>query len=281
MSSPDITQFLPLVLKSGKIALQWQNHLTKTFKSDKSIVTQADQEVEELIIRTITGENPEWMVLGEETSGAQNPDFVEKAARGICFVVDPIDGTAPYANGLPTWGVSLGLMENGILTQGIIYLPALGEIFYTKAGKSWLARVDHARSAPVMDEPEALPPAPTDIPRGKMLALSQRVAKRGHYALEAPFQMTGSSVFALAKVAQGCYGAYAAQLHLWDFAAGWPLLKNLGYRMENRKSPGEPDLFGQILKGAGSDKPWHTRDTLVFGPAPEMERLKKGMDEGL
>ena len=51
--------------------------------------------------------------------------------NGATWVVDPIDGTAPYANHLPTWGISIGLMKNGAFTDGAVFLPRTAELYIT------------------------------------------------------------------------------------------------------------------------------------------------------
>ena len=281
MAFEEITTLIPLALESGKIALNYQDKLKLSFKPDRSVVTQADKEVEDLIIRHVKALNPSYQVLGEETSGDQNKDFFFSALNGTCFVVDPIDGTAPYSNRLPTWGVSIGVMEEGELTQGIIYLAGLGEIFFTQGTESFMAKVSNPESDPVLGEKIPLLPAPKTLAPGQMIALSQRIARRGTYELNYPFQMTGSTVFALAKMAQGCYGAYSAQLCLWDYAAGWPILKNLGYALEFQNLAGELPSLDKVLKGPGNTSPWNTRDTLIFAPPGIISDIRSGMNENL
>jgi myo-inositol-1(or 4)-monophosphatase len=62
--------------------------------------------------------------VAEESGGDyQNQEFV--------WVIDPIDGTRVFIDGLPLWCISLGLLKEGEAYRGVIYLPVVNEIFYT------------------------------------------------------------------------------------------------------------------------------------------------------
>ena len=86
------------------------------------MVSKADREVEDLIRARLTTEFPEDAQLGEEHG-------LSSGTSGLTWVVDPIDGTAPYLNGLPGWCVSIGLVDDSGPLLGVIFAPELNEMY--------------------------------------------------------------------------------------------------------------------------------------------------------
>lgn len=85
----------------------------------KNIVTQADV-LSEKIIREHLTRVPDFAIIGEE--GTDVP-----GERGT-FYVDPLDGTIPFAAAMPTYAVSIGLVQNNVPTHGVLYYPADREL---------------------------------------------------------------------------------------------------------------------------------------------------------
>ena len=87
-------------------------------------------------MRTIIANKlPKHQVLGEEFGGPQEP------SDGPLWVLDPIDGTASFAVGLPIFGTLIGFVENGEPTVGVVHFPAMGETVYAARGKGCWVRV--------------------------------------------------------------------------------------------------------------------------------------------
>lgn len=87
-------------------------------KADRSLVTTADREAE-LAFRTLARElTPQAGVLGEEFG-------LEREEAPLRWVIDPVDGTAEFAAGLPVWGTIIGLFWRGEPLLGVIDHPAL------------------------------------------------------------------------------------------------------------------------------------------------------------
>ena len=134
-------------------------------KSDSSPVTIADQETEKLIRQIIADTFPQHGFYGEET-GQTNID------QDWTWVVDPIDGTASFATGKPTFGTLIALCYQGIPQLGIIDHAALderwigirgkqttynGKAVKTNAQKTTLAEVAAYVTSPRMFDEETLP----------------------------------------------------------------------------------------------------------------------------
>lgn len=86
-------------------------------KGESEFVTQADRRVEQFIRQRLEALLPTDAVMGEEMGGDSASAF---------WSIDPIDGTANFLRGSPLWGVSLGYVDNGESTVGVICYPALG-----------------------------------------------------------------------------------------------------------------------------------------------------------
>ncbi len=90
-------------------------------KPDKTIVTQADREAEQLIRDRIRSRFPGHGVIGEEF-GAENKD------AEFVWVIDPIDGTISFASGVPLFGTLIGLLFQGEPILGCIHQPVTGSL---------------------------------------------------------------------------------------------------------------------------------------------------------
>jgi histidinol phosphatase-like enzyme (inositol monophosphatase family) len=112
-------------------------------KADGTPVTIADREAERLIRRRLAERLPGDGVVGEEF-GDERGD----AAR--IWWVDPIDGTQAFARGVPLYGTMLGLEVEGDPALGVVYLPALGEIYFGArgAGAWWVPRLPRFEDDP-------------------------------------------------------------------------------------------------------------------------------------
>ena len=98
-------------------------------KPDRSPVTEADQAVERALAGFVKARFPTARFFGEEHGGDA------QSARGLRFVVDPIDGTRAFMRGLPTWSILVGLELDGEPVAGVAYMPAAGDLFSAVRGE--------------------------------------------------------------------------------------------------------------------------------------------------
>ncbi len=96
-------------------------------RNDKA--TSADLAAESFIVKKIRREFPDSLILSEE-SYAQHD-----LSHGSLFVIDPIDGTHNFIQGIPLWGVSVAHYSDGKPTAGGIYLVPQKELYYAEKGK--------------------------------------------------------------------------------------------------------------------------------------------------
>lgn len=100
-------------------------------KPDHSFVTRMDRTIEARLRAMIEAEYPDHGIIGEE-------DGTLRAGASHVWVIDPIDGTAPFITGIPVWGTLIALAIDGVPRLGIIDTPAAGARWLGVAGRATL-----------------------------------------------------------------------------------------------------------------------------------------------
>jgi histidinol-phosphatase len=129
--------FLSTALEAARAAADvikryYQRNLEVTIKSDKSPVTQADVETEQVIRSILSKKFPQHGFYGEETGqSALDAEYL--------WLVDPIDGTKAFVREYPMFSTQIALMHRGQLILGVSSAPVYGEVAYAEAGQgAWL-----------------------------------------------------------------------------------------------------------------------------------------------
>src|SRR5260221_1600970 len=104
-----------LARDAGKLAHRAFGTSATTMEGRQDVVTAMDREVERFIRGAIAARFRHDAVIGEEEGGSDGDKL---------WLIDPIDGTANYARGLPRYCVSIGYLERGVPTLGAIYDPS-------------------------------------------------------------------------------------------------------------------------------------------------------------
>ncbi len=113
---------------AGVIMLKYYGKQPKeTIKDDKTIVTIADQEINDLIISRVHEKYPDHDIDGEEASHKANQS-------SYVWVCDPIDGTNPFAMEIPISVFSLALVKNGESLVGVVYDPFNKKLYSAQKG---------------------------------------------------------------------------------------------------------------------------------------------------
>ena len=92
-----------------------------------NLVTEADHAAEKAIIEVIQRDFPDHFILSEETGEIP-------ATSDYKWIIDPIDGTVNFANGIPLCCVSIGLEKSGEMILGAVYNPILREFYFAQKG---------------------------------------------------------------------------------------------------------------------------------------------------
>ena len=207
------------------------------FKSAKDVVTEVDHLSEALILDAIRAAFPGDALLAEETgehhaAGGQAPT----SGIGRVWIVDPLDGTINYANGIPFWCVSIALAVEGRPVVGVIHDPVRHETFATSIDGP--ARLSAALERGGADISVSVKEQLSDFVISLHLA-GRSVATRAR-ALRKVIRVSrnmGSAALALAYVANGRFDAFVQQggLSTWDVAAAGLIAERAGATVTNLK----------------------------------------------
>lgn len=105
-----------------------------TEKSDGSLVTQADLQIQSSLADQLEKRWPGIELLGEEMSEADQAAVVNGSSERF-WCLDPLDGTGNFTNGIPFFAVSLALIEHNEIVLGVVYDPSRNECFSAIDGK--------------------------------------------------------------------------------------------------------------------------------------------------
>ena len=187
-------------------------------KGVHDVVTEMDAEVERFIRAAIERRYPGDAILGEEEGGGVHGDRV--------WIVDPIDGTANYARGIPHYCVSIGYVERGVPTIGVLHDPSHDWLYAAAIGEGAWCDGRRLEASACGDARAATVECGWSTRRSTAdyLALVGRVMQAG-----CAIRRAGSGALGLADVAAGRVEAYC-ELHInaWDCAAGIVLVREAG-----------------------------------------------------
>lgn len=111
-----------LAKKAGEIIRQnFRAGMSKTWKKDGSPLTETDNIINRLVLDEVHRTYPSHTVLAEEESDSSHGENV--------WVCDPLDGTIPFAHGIPTCAFSLALIKKGITKVGVVYDPIMDRLY--------------------------------------------------------------------------------------------------------------------------------------------------------
>ena len=219
----DIEQLKELVITASNTELLPRfNSVTRNYKADGSIVTEADLIMQDCLTKVLQSAYPDIGLLGEEMSAEKQQTLLSSGKPLWCL--DPVDGTSNFAAGMPYFSVSLALIENGQVIFGLVYDPVRNECFTAQVGqgatlngqtltsvhgdlslKQSIALIDFKRLTP-----ELATKLVTEIPYGSQRSL-------GSIALE------------LCWIAAGRGHIYLhGKQQLWDYAAAQLILSEAG-----------------------------------------------------
>ncbi len=114
--------------QAGRITLRYyQAGVQPEWKADESPVTVADREAEQKIRQLLERHFPGDGIVGEEYGQ-------QEGTTGYRWLVDPIDGTKAFVQGVPLYGVLIGIETPRAVEAGVVLLPALGEMIWAASG---------------------------------------------------------------------------------------------------------------------------------------------------
>ncbi|MDJ0958917.1 MAG: inositol monophosphatase family protein [Arenicellales bacterium] len=139
MSLPDITILTDIVIAAAQQELVPRFRQVKpSYKDDESILTEADQAMDRHLKHELSQRWPDFPFLSEEMPRHKQRRLLQHADQPL-WCLDPLDGSRNFAFGLPSFTVSLALIDRREPVIGVIYDPILDECFHAGKGQgAWL-----------------------------------------------------------------------------------------------------------------------------------------------
>lgn len=205
---------------AGEVGEQLLDHFSGVreakLKEDGTLVTQADVEADRLVADAIRERYPYHDIVSEEL------DTLYGGAPW-CWVIDPLDGTTNFAQGIPIWGISIALAYHGWPVMGVIDFPVLGARYHAVRGAGAFGN----------GEPIAVMRAVglTDSRRmqNEIFAVCSRTIRRFRPDVPMKPRIIGSAAYNFCLTAAGVsLASLDVTPKAWDMAAGWLLVREAG-----------------------------------------------------
>ena len=208
--------------EAGRIQMEHFGHSHPVqYKGDFNPVTEIDNACDRAITRMILDAFPDHDILTEESP------FEGKGSLWK-WIVDPLDGTTNYFRGFSVFAVSIGLEVDGEVTAGVVYYPALDELFHAEKGEGAFLNGNRIFVSRVNDLNQGFlcTGFPYNVRAHADLYLNYfRQFIMRSFAIRRP----GSAAIDLCYVAAGKFdGFWELKLHPWDVAAGSLLITEAG-----------------------------------------------------
>lgn len=246
---------LEMAKMAGDILLKYfrQDNLESETKQNAfDVVTIADKESDKYIRQYISTNFPEHGIITEE-SGKDHYD------REWRWVIDPLDGTSNFNNGLPVFSVSIALKHNGETVLGVVYAPYLHELFHAVKGEGAYLNGKRIRCSAITSLETAM--VATGMPYDRAVNPDNNLREiENVVCLVRGTRRFGSAAIDLSYTAAGFLDAYwELNLNEWDVAAGILIAEEAGAIVESIRadrnysilasSPGIRDEFHRALTG--------------------------------
>jgi myo-inositol-1(or 4)-monophosphatase len=228
-------------------ALVWRE------KSATDFVSEIDMSAEAQIIEILTARVPGAAILAEETASTLAP---ECRARGVTFVIDPLDGTTNFLHGVHEYAVSIAaLVDNELAAGVVVHVPRDEWYTATRGGGAWC---DGARiGVSTIDAPDRALIA-TGFPYKGGHDIETYLGQMGRLMTHtAGLRRPGSASLDLAGVACGRFdGFWENSLAPWDIAAGILIAREAGAVVTDLQGAPCPVDHTAILAANPPMHPW-------------------------
>lgn len=239
----------------GEILLKEFGKLRRSqidLKGTGDYVTELDRRSEDAIIQRIKANFPDHVIQAEESG-------IEDRKSLYCWLIDPLDGTANYVQGISMFGVSVAVLKEGEVVIGVVFYPDRNELFWAEKGRGAFLNGMRIQVSSKKDIAYAM--LASGFPwRSKMYLDSYMASFKELFLKAAGIRRMGAAAIDLAYTACGRFdGFWEMKLNPWDIAAGILLVQEAGgvvsdFRGENgymdsgNVVAGTPEIYGQILE---------------------------------
>tara|TARA_A100001015_G_scaffold220451_1_gene248078 strand:+ start:418 stop:1215 length:798 start_codon:yes stop_codon:yes gene_type:complete len=225
LNSPQINLITKACIKASRSLIRdfgEIENLQVSAKGPGDFVTSADKRTEKILIGELQKAHPDYGIVTEETG------IINKSNMNNRWIIDPIDGTMNFMNGIPQFAISIGYEEKGEIKCGVIFNPIMNEMFYAEKGNGAYLNNSRIRVSNKKKIKDAI--IVTGGPKGaskikdkiffEYINISKNVSNVRKY---------GSAALDMSYVACGRFDGYwQREINYWDIAAGIIILKEAG-----------------------------------------------------
>ncbi len=225
LNSPQINLITRACMKASRSLIRDFGEIENLQVSEKGpgdFVTSADKRTEKILIEELQKAHPEYGIITEEAG------VINKSNTKNRWIIDPIDGTMNFLNGVPQFAISVGYEEDKEIKCGVIFNPIMDEMFCAEKGNGAYLNNARIRVSNKKKIKDAL--LVTGGPKGaskiKDKIFSEYINISKNVSNVRKF---GSAALDMAYVACGRFDGYwQRELNYWDVAAGIIILKEAG-----------------------------------------------------
>ena len=233
LDSPHINIITKACMKAARSLIRDFGEIENLQISSKApgdFVSSADKRTEKILISELQKAHPEYGIITEE-SGIINKNNIKNR-----WIIDPIDGTMYFLNGLPQFAISIGYEEENEIKCGVIFNPVTNEMFCAEKGNGAYLNNSRIRVSKKKHIQDSLlvtgGPKQTSKIKNQIFLEYSEVSKK-----VSNVRKFGSAALDMAYVACGRFDGYwQRELNYWDIAAGVVIVKEAG---------GFVDFFGE------------------------------------
>ena len=225
LNSPQINLITKACMKASRSLIRDFGEIENLQVSSKApgdFVTSADKRTEKIIIEELLKAHPNYGIISEEAG------YINKSNKNNRWIIDPIDGTMNFLNGIPQFAISVAYEEENEVKCGIIFNPVTNEMFSAEKGSGAYLNNSRMRVSNKKKLSEALivTGGPKQASKIKKKIFSEYISISTQVSNVRKF---GSAALDMAYVACGRFDGYwQRELSYWDIAAGVIILKEAG-----------------------------------------------------
>ena len=225
LNSPQINLITKACMKASRSLIRDFGEIENLQVSSKApgdFVTSADKRTEKIIIEELLKAHPNYGIISEEAG------YINKSNKNNRWIIDPIDGTMNFLNGIPQFAISVAYEEDNEVKCGIIFNPVTNEMFSAEKGSGAYLNNSRMRVSNKRKLSEALivTGGPNQASKIKKKIFSEYISISTQVSNVRKF---GSAALDMAYVACGRFDGYwQRELNYWDIAAGIILIKESG-----------------------------------------------------
>ena len=209
-------------------------------KGEQDWVSEADRNVETFIRQKINEAYPDDGIVGEEHAA-------KTGSSGFDWVIDPIDGTTNFVNGIPAWTIVLAVVSGGQTQVGVIHEPNVGETYFGMkgAGATLNGQPMQVASSVKLESGTVSVGYSNRVEATNVVPVISALVERG-----AMYHRNASGALSLAYVAAGRLLGYVEEhMHAWDCLAGQLMIAEAGGVIEDQDANEMIHDGGRVIAG--------------------------------